>query len=680
MHRAVMHRAVMSRALALLIASVLAATLLPVGAAVAAGISPFDDVSPSDPFLDPITWLDEQGITKGCNPPANDRFCPDRGVTRGQMAAFLARALGVRGRDGTSFSDIGESEFKADIERLATKGIVRGCNPPRNTRFCPDDPVTRGQMAAFLTRAFDLAEARSHGFTDIDESVFEADIAALAKSGITKGCNPPKNDRFCPHDVVTREQMAAFLYRAFGSPPVSTSFGDAGPRDFPRTKPSSSDIVVRPGDDVAKVVRQASEGATIRFKAGVYPMASIVPRNRQKLIAEPGVVLEGSRQLTNWSRDGDDWVVGGQTQGSSAPSQGDSWGRCESDSPGCVYPEGLFIDGRRIRRVTSRSAVRSGTWYFDYGGDRIFIGDDPAGRSVETSVVSWAIHGRADDVYVEGFEIVRYANPARQGVINPREGRAGSPGHDWKVVGNTVRDGHGWGIKVEHGMVATDNVLEGNGQGGFGGVADNLRIEHNEISGSCVVGIKCVGWEGGGMKLKTHHTTIAANVVHRNLGHGIHTDIGSADVLIAGNVVHANDGFGIDQEIGGTAVIRDNVVTDNGWEVEEPGIRILNSSNVLVSGNRVVDNWKGILIRQDSRTDRGRVDDVTVRGNTVILAPGTQTGIGSLEASIGSVRFEGNRYVVPGSISRPFTYDGQALSWDSWRRRGYDQDGSFERR
>ena len=43
--------------------------------------------------------------------------------------------------------------FEADIEWLAAEGVTRGCNPPTNTLFCPEDPVTRAQMAAFLHRA-----------------------------------------------------------------------------------------------------------------------------------------------------------------------------------------------------------------------------------------------------------------------------------------------------------------------------------------------------------------------------------------------------------------------------------------------------------------------------------------------------------------------------------------------
>lgn len=53
----------------------------------------FADIVTS-PFAIDILWLAAEGITQGCNPPLNDRFCPDKSVTRGQMAAFLARALG----------------------------------------------------------------------------------------------------------------------------------------------------------------------------------------------------------------------------------------------------------------------------------------------------------------------------------------------------------------------------------------------------------------------------------------------------------------------------------------------------------------------------------------------------------------------------------------------------------
>jgi hypothetical protein len=108
-------------------------------------------------FTDDIGFLHDSDITRGCNPPVNDLFCPDDFVTRGQMAAFLVRALGyIDDGGGDLFDDDDDSVFEGDIDRLGTAGVTRGCNPPVNDLFCPDDFVTRGQMAAFLHRALDV--------------------------------------------------------------------------------------------------------------------------------------------------------------------------------------------------------------------------------------------------------------------------------------------------------------------------------------------------------------------------------------------------------------------------------------------------------------------------------------------------------------------------------------------
>jgi hypothetical protein len=165
---------------------------------------------------DDITLLATTSVTRGCNPPANTRFCPDDEVTRGQMAAFLVRALDLEpSGDDDVFTDDDDSEFEDDIDSLAAARITRGCDPPANTRFCPDDEVTRGQMAAFLVRALNLPPpSEDDVFTDDDNSVFEDDINRLAAAGITRGCGPPGGTLFCPDDNVTRAQMASFLVRS----------------------------------------------------------------------------------------------------------------------------------------------------------------------------------------------------------------------------------------------------------------------------------------------------------------------------------------------------------------------------------------------------------------------------------------------------------------------------------
>jgi hypothetical protein len=171
-----------------------------------------------------------QGITMGCNPPTNDMFCPDSVVTRGQMAAFLVRALDLTDRLDDPFVDDDDSIFEADIERLAAAGITKGCNPAEgNTKFCPDEKVTREQMAAFLVRALNYTDDGGGDlFIDDDGSVFEPEIDRLGTAGVTKGCNPPANDRYCPESLVSRAQMASFLTRALGLVPMVPPTGFIG--------------------------------------------------------------------------------------------------------------------------------------------------------------------------------------------------------------------------------------------------------------------------------------------------------------------------------------------------------------------------------------------------------------------------------------------------------------------
>jgi hypothetical protein len=182
------------------------------------GVGTFIDDDGST-FEADIEWLAAEGITKGCNPPFNDKFCPQDRVTRGQLAAFLVRALGYTDNGGGDlFVDDDGTTFEADIDKLGTAGVTLGCNPPTNNRYCPGDFVTRGQMAAFLVRAFEYTDDGGGDlFVDDDGTTFEADIDKLGTAGVTKGCNPPTNNRYCPGDFVTRGQMAAFLHRAIES-------------------------------------------------------------------------------------------------------------------------------------------------------------------------------------------------------------------------------------------------------------------------------------------------------------------------------------------------------------------------------------------------------------------------------------------------------------------------------
>lgn len=158
-------------------------------------------------LADQIERLAFAGVTDGCAP---GKYCPAAPVTRGQMATFLSRALGQPSTDADYFDDDDVSIHEDGINRLAVAGIARGCT---GTEFCPRDPVTRAQMAAFISRALDLPAAGVDVFDDDDGDLHEAAINALAARDITSGCDPARPELFCPHETVNRAQMAAFLVR-----------------------------------------------------------------------------------------------------------------------------------------------------------------------------------------------------------------------------------------------------------------------------------------------------------------------------------------------------------------------------------------------------------------------------------------------------------------------------------
>jgi SpoIID/LytB domain protein len=110
----------------------------------------FSDVKIDNQFAGEILGLHTLGITTGCAPTT---FCPGRAVTRAEMAAFLGRALNLPASPGpVPFDDSSEHPLQAAIGALAASGITTGCTP---TTFCPDRAVTRGEMAAFLIRVLD---------------------------------------------------------------------------------------------------------------------------------------------------------------------------------------------------------------------------------------------------------------------------------------------------------------------------------------------------------------------------------------------------------------------------------------------------------------------------------------------------------------------------------------------
>jgi type VII secretion-associated serine protease mycosin len=170
------------------------------------GTASFTDTA-GTAFETSIEWAFASEIASGCTAT---RFCPTQSVTRAEMATFLTRALDLPPASVDWFTDDAGHSLEGNINRVATAGLTKGCTA---TRFCPESLVTRAQMASFLVRALQLPPTTVDAFTDDNWSGHEDAINRLAAAGIGSGCTATT---YCPSETVTREQMAAFLKRAFG--------------------------------------------------------------------------------------------------------------------------------------------------------------------------------------------------------------------------------------------------------------------------------------------------------------------------------------------------------------------------------------------------------------------------------------------------------------------------------
>ena len=178
----------------------------------------FSDVPPDNLFYTFIENLFHNAVTGGC---AGGGYCPLNNVTRAQMSVFLLKARWGAvflppPATGTAFPDVPASNpFARWIEELVREGITAGCG---SGLYCPDNPVTREQMAVFLLKtlhgaAYDPPDCAGD-FDDVPCPSQYADwIEDLNGHGITGGCAP---DLYCPSNSVLRQQMAAFLVKTFG--------------------------------------------------------------------------------------------------------------------------------------------------------------------------------------------------------------------------------------------------------------------------------------------------------------------------------------------------------------------------------------------------------------------------------------------------------------------------------
>ncbi|MFB3879936.1 MAG: S-layer homology domain-containing protein [Armatimonadota bacterium] len=155
-------------------------------------------------------------------------YQPDRSVTRDQMAVYIARALVAPSGSSAipdpepppSFSDVLPDHWAyKEIEYAVSQNVVEGYE---DDTYRPDLAVDRGQMAVFVARAMvapsgDAAvpdPPPSPTFPDVPSSYWSyKHIEYCVSQGVVRGF---EDGYYHPADIVTRAQMAVYIYNAFG--------------------------------------------------------------------------------------------------------------------------------------------------------------------------------------------------------------------------------------------------------------------------------------------------------------------------------------------------------------------------------------------------------------------------------------------------------------------------------
>jgi hypothetical protein len=237
----------MRRLVAALLAALVVVPAFPAGASPRnPGLFVDDDGHPQEQAFE---YLAMTGVVKGCNPPRNDRICPHHPLTRAEMAKMIVLIGQQQGTIGPlpagradRFGDDDEvwnGSAEPLIDLIAAEGIVHGCNPPANDRFCPLDGLTRAQTAKLVVNGLELTAPPSYlsPWTDTAGTWYHE----VARVAAYHGLFDSSAGVFAGQEAVRRSDLAEVLVRAVGEDrcredPFTAARGAGLAADYPGKK------------------------------------------------------------------------------------------------------------------------------------------------------------------------------------------------------------------------------------------------------------------------------------------------------------------------------------------------------------------------------------------------------------------------------------------------------------
>ena len=398
---------------------------------------------------------------------------------------------------------------------------------------------------------------------------------------------------------------------------------------------------------ISKAVSAATSGATIVVRGGTYreTLGSIFKRITLQPYPHEMVWLKGSVVVSGFASSGNGWVKGGWNPTNVCNNCFPST-MIDPNFPAAGHADQVFIDGAPQSQVLSKASLAAGNFYVDRATDELWLGTNPAGHTVESTVEDKAAQfntsGAAGSI-VRGIGIAHYAGHYNMDV--PAAMVANTP--DITFDNNTFAWNAGRGLSMLYpGAVATNNLVIYNGINGVhANNADGLvftgnRIAFNNIehylhtpgSAASIAGFKITS---------TADATIKDNLIEGNDSNGLWFDVSSYNNTITNNAVLNNDGHGIYYEVSTKAVIASNLSVGNSSD----GIKVSGSTNVDVWNNTSIGNVKAqIGIYDDGRVNTNQAEiaigitfdtkNVTLANNIVIGdAKATKPLLLSMDAS-----------------------------------------------
>jgi parallel beta-helix repeat protein len=557
--------------------------------------------------------------------------------TQPNSARYLAKVhISVGGGVGLSFSRVdSKGEAFLGVETATGQRITSGGVLTFEAEATGTSPVSlrshawvaSNAVAAWQLKTTDASASRvqAAGYVSTNfyvssttpaSSAYVTDLAAW-KVNVTGGATPP------PTAPTTTAPTKTPTPTPTTTPPVTptppTQSGGVGSAAIGTTTypiPAGAIIVSPSGNDSNKgtsaaplrtlnrAVLVAPSTATIVLMAGTYHEEVNVDSNRHLTIQSApnnAVWLDGSTVVGAWTQSGSTWIHTGWTAqfdytpsytGTVYTQQG--WGFVDPAFPYAARPDQMWINGSALTQVGSPAAVTAGKFYVDNSGNRLIIGDNPAGKEVRASDLAVALSLRSSNSIVRGIGIRRYATPVKEmgtlRILGANDVVENIVTSDNATTGMTLL---ATGLKVSHVTAQRNGML-----GIHGNNADNLTISKVLSQNNNLERFNTSPVAGGIKISRSRNITIRDSIMQNNVSStGLWLDESCYNAVVINNSILNNGTHGFFMEISSQALVSDNVITGNASD----GVKINDTDKVRFWNNTLGNNGLNMELVQDTR-------------------------------------------------------------------------------